>query len=277
VQKIAVAQNRFVDNTRLYLIASEAERRNLEKPVYAYDDYPYAIQLTGIPRYDGLTGEDRKILLIHPTWRMETSAPLSHNEGKKRLYNPIFKDTEYFRVYNSLITNERLIACAREHGYRIIYVLHPIASAQYKDFRPKGTKGYVEVVRGSGSLNYEEILSESSLMVTDYSGVQFDFAYQRKPVVYYNPESLPPHYEEGTFSIEEDGFGEITTTEDALVSKLCSSMERGCVLEDRYRERIDAFFAFNDRRNCERAYLAAVQDQKLKSESQDITRRKSSL
>jgi hypothetical protein len=29
-------------------------------------------------------------------------------------------------------------------------------------------------------------------------------------------------------------------------------MENGCVLKDKYRERIDSFFAFNDRNNCQR-------------------------
>ena len=55
--------------------------------------------------------------------------------------------------------------------------------------------------------SYEKILTESSLMVTDYSGVQFDFAYMRKPVVYFHSPKLPPHYQEGGFSYETQGFG----------------------------------------------------------------------
>ena len=34
-------------------------------------------------------------------------------------------------------------------------------------------------------ISYEDLLTESSLMVTDYSGVQFDFAYMKKPIIYY--------------------------------------------------------------------------------------------
>lgn len=31
-------------------------------------------------------------------------------------------------------------------------------------------------------------------------------------------------------------------------------MESGCQLKDKYRERIDNFFAFNDQNNCQRVY-----------------------
>ena len=31
-------------------------------------------------------------------------------------------------------------------------------------------------------------------------------------------------------------------------------MKNGCKLKDKYRERIDNFFAFNDRNNCQRVY-----------------------
>ena len=65
-------------------------------------------------------------------------------------------------------------------------------SAQLEDF---DRNDYVELIPATGDMSYEKILTESSLMVTDYSGVQFDFAYQRKPLVYYHPDALPPHYE----------------------------------------------------------------------------------
>ena len=31
-------------------------------------------------------------------------------------------------------------------------------------------------------------------------------------------------------------------------------MENGCTLKDKYRARIDGFFAYNDRENCRRVY-----------------------
>ena len=35
-------------------------------------------------------------------------------------------------------------------------------------------------------------------------------------------------------------------------------MENNCQLKDKYRERIDKFFAFNDMNNCQRVYEAIL-------------------
>ena len=99
-------------------------------------------------------------------------------------------------------------------------------------------------------------------MVTDYSGVQFDFAFMRKPIVYYQPPELPPHYAEDGFDCEKQGFGEICTDRDTLVSLLCDYMERGCTVDAFYRKRQDDFFAFDDRNNCARIYEDAREFQK---------------
>ena len=59
VQKIAIAQNRLRDNTRLYFCASKYEIDNLSRPVYDYVGYD-ALKLTGVPRYDGLKDRAKK-------------------------------------------------------------------------------------------------------------------------------------------------------------------------------------------------------------------------
>ena len=103
-------------------------------------------------------------------------------------------------------------------------------------------------------MNYEEILTTSSLMVTDYSGVQFDFAYMRKPIVYYHPDTLPPHYEAGGIDYPSQGFGPICTNHETLVDTICEFIENRCKAEDEYKRRADDFFAFDDHNNCERIY-----------------------
>jgi CDP-glycerol glycerophosphotransferase (TagB/SpsB family) len=178
--------------------------------------------------------------------------------GSARPYNPGFRETEYYRVFQSLLEDEQLTETAKRTGYRIIYLLHPVISAQKEDFHPG--EG-VELVSALES-NYEQLLTESSLMVTDYSGVQFDFACMRKPVVYFHPPSLPPHYEEGGFCYETQGFGEICQTQEELVSLLCAYMETGCALKDDYRSREDTFFAFADQENCERIFEDALEYQR---------------
>ncbi len=250
VQKIALAQQRLRDNTRLYFCASKYEIENLSKPVYDYVGYD-ALKLTGVPRYDGLQDRAQKIILISPTWRMNSAMTVSVNEGVARDYNPNFRETNYYKVYNGLINDPRLLAAARQYGYRIQYVLHPIVSPQCKDFTKNDL---VEIIPSIGDMSYEKLFCEAALMVTDFSGVQFDFAYMRKPVVYLHHEDIPQHYDEGTFHYATMSFGEICHTNDELIDVLCKYMKNDCVMPEKYRKRADDFFAFSDHHNCERIY-----------------------
>lgn len=250
VQKIALAQQRLRDNTRLYFCASRYEIENLSRPVYNYNGYD-ALKLTGVPRYDGLIDRRQKQILISPTWRMQSAMLVSKNEGVARDYNPDFKQTNYYKVYNSLINDERLIQEAKRYGYRIVYVLHPIVSPQAQDF---DQNPYVDIVPSTGDMSYEKLFCESSLMVTDYSGVQFDFAYMRKPLIYHHHRDLEAHYEEGTFHYDTMAFGEITHDNDELIDLLIDYMAHGCQMKELYRKRADDFFAFSDNHNCQRIY-----------------------
>lgn len=250
VQKIALAQQRLRDNTRLYFCASKYEIDNLSHPVYNYEGYD-ALKLTGVPRYDGLVNNDQKQILISPTWRMQSAMLVSKNEGVARDYNPNFKETDYFKVYNSLINDERLIKAAQEYGYKIAYVLHPIVSPQVDDF---DHNPYVDIIPSTGDMSYEKLFCESSLMVTDYSGVQFDFAYMRKPLIYHHHRDLEAHYEEGTFHYDTMAFGEIVYDNEELIDLLIDYMASGCVMKEEYRKRADDFFEFDDHNNCQRIY-----------------------
>lgn len=258
VQKIAIAQNRLRDNTRLYFCASKYEIENLSKPVYDYAGYD-ALKLTGVPRYDGLVDRSERQIMISPTWRMQSAMLVTKNEGVARDYNPNFRDTPYFNVFNSLINDSRLLDAAKKYGYRIAYVLHPIVSPQAGDF---DKNDYVDIIPATGDMSYEKLFCESSLMVTDYSGIQFDFAYMRKPLVYLHHDDIPQHYEEGTYHYDTMAFGEIVHNNDDLIDLLIEYMQNGCKMKDMYKKRADDFFEFSDHNNCKRIYDEIIAYQK---------------
>jgi CDP-glycerol glycerophosphotransferase (TagB/SpsB family) len=258
VQKCAMAQQRVVDNTQMYFLASHHEYKNLSHHAYNYDGFDI-LKMTGIGRYDGLISNDKKQILLHPTWRMYNAMPVTTSEGEQRAYNPEFKQTTYYKIYNDLINNKKLIDTAKRTGYKIKYLLHPILSAQVDDYKPDS---YVEVISSVGDMSYEKILTESSLMVTDYSGVQFDFAYMKKPLVYFHPSQLPAHYEDGGFFYDTMGFGEICTESEQLVDTLCAYMENGCKMKPEYVARVKDFYEFDDNNNCQRIYEEIMNYQK---------------
>ena len=246
IQKIAQYQNRFYDNTKHYFCVSPKEVENIMKPIYGYTQD--MITLTGAPRYDGLVGTPKKQILITPTWRRNVTAG-TNEKGKQHEYSVNFKRTTYYKIYNSLINDKRLIDAAKKTGYRIIYLVHPILSPQAGDY---DKNSFVDIVPGVKA-NYEKMLKESALMVTDYSGIQFDFAYMRRPLVYFHPAELPPQYDE-----EDTGFGPVCRTNDELVDQLIKAMENDCKLDENYKKTIDAFFPYNDQNACKRVYEAAV-------------------
>ena len=249
IQEIAEYQNKLFDNTKLYFCASKYEIKNLLQDEYGYKKNE--LILTGLPRYDGLYDRKQKIILIAPTWRRNITAG-TNQKGKQHNYSENFKYSAYFKIYNSLINNKILISEAKALGYRLIYLIHPILSPQLNDF---SKNDYVEIMGGANNdISYEKMLTEAALMVTDHSGIQYDFAYMKKPIIYYHPDELPPQYMAKTMNYSDMGFGPICRTEKEIVSELINYMKNNCEMTQKYVERVDNFFAFSDKQNCARIY-----------------------
>ena len=246
IQNIAQYQNRLEDNTKKYFCASKYEIDNLRQPIYGYKEENLC--LTGCPRYDGLVNRDVKQILIAPTWRRNIVIT-GNKMGTAKSYNPDFKNTKYFEIYNSLINDERLIDAVKQYGYKLVFLIHPTLSSQVEDY---DTNEFLSIIPAVSDVSYEKMLTESSLMLTDYSGIQFDFAYMKKPILYYHPKELPPQYTEGVYQYETMGFGPIIDEYDQIVEKLCESIKNGCPMDEKYVARVDDFFAYTDHSNCKR-------------------------
>lgn len=242
-------------NTRhidMFVSAVKDEYDSLEKTGYEKD----VIQLTGFPRYDGLVKksdeyEKKKTIFLSFTWRSKLVHKINKNTGE-RMYNPDFKKSDYFKWLNELLNSKKLFDVLKENGYTIKVIPHPNLIAQLKDFKinPK----YIEVVESD--IDYQREFCESSVLVTDRSSIFFDFAYLKKPIVYYQPDNETffenQIYEQGYFEYEEDGFGPVTYTKEEFINELSKILKNNCELEEKYRKRIEKFFTFNDANNCKR-------------------------
>ena len=106
---------------------------------------------------------------------------------------------------------------------------------------------------------YRDVYAQSDLLITDYSSSVFDFAYLRKPVVYTQFDtdeffSGSHTCKKDYFDYGRDGFGEVEYDLDSTVDRIIEYMENGCQLKEKYRQRIDDFFVFNDQNNCKRVF-----------------------
>ena len=243
--------NRYERNVAIFVTAANPEYRSILNGNYGYTDRQ--VKLTGFPRFDLLENHTKKFITIMPTWRAYLVGGMDPHTGKRQ-EKPNFKNSLYYSMYCKLLSAPKLFDAAEKLGYTIRFLNHPNMT-ETSAF--KGSDLRLQYLDANSS--YQSIFSESAMIITDYSSVAFDFAYLRKPVMYFqldNQEffSGAHTYEKGYFDYERDGFGEVEYDLDTTVNRLIEYMQNGCRLKDEYRARIDKFFAFNDKNNCQRVY-----------------------
>ena len=218
---------------------------------FVKDNFGYPdgiIQLTGLCRYDNLKKPENptKQILFMPTWRSKL----------RTCTQSTFEQSEYFQQYNDFLNSPELAALLEEKDYELVFYPYYEVQRFLDSFDTK-----IERVRIADFKNndVQELLIGSDILVTDYSSVFFDFAYMRKPMVFFQyseEEFRTGHYKEGYFNYQRDGFGEIVTTKEAVVNSLRHILENNLVPDDIYMNRMNTFFAFNDSENCKRNYDA---------------------
>lgn len=213
---------------------------------HAYGYGKEIVKLTGFSRFDKLESEREKIIFICPSWRKYC---LKNTDTREPVDN--VEDMRAVKLYRELLTNNALLSKAEGLGYKLCFYPHYMMEKCFE-----GLDLSSPVFVNSHNYSYADMFKKGALLMTDYSSVQFDFAYLKKPVIYCQPdreEFFASHtYVEGYFEYERDGFGEVCYDCDTLVSLLCDYIENDCKLKDEYKKRIDSTFKFRDKENCKR-------------------------
>ena len=227
--------------------------------------YPYVysdreIQLTGFPRHDELIRKAAAVkkpkkILIMPTWRKNLLDNLIPGTGQFP-YSSRFAQSSYFQQWQAVLKSETLLASAQKHGYTLQFFPHPYIRGQLDDF----DLSKVTVTPDTGG-SLQDILADTALLITDYSSVNLEVALLRRPVLYFQFDrdtflTQDHAFTQGYFDYKHDGFGDISLTVDDLCAKADALMQEGCAMHDKYRNRANAFFAFDDQDNCQRVYNA---------------------
>ncbi len=249
-EDISVWLNKYNKNIKGFVCAARPEYDSIVgTPAYFYTDKE--VWLTGFARFDRLYSDSKRLLTIMPTWRKYLMIDMDRKTG---VWIPCanFTQSDYFRFYDALINDARLLAAAEQYGYTVCYLPHPNTMTQIDLFRKNDRVRFFDA-----DTEYRDVYAQSDLIMTDYSSAVFDFAYLRKPIVY-------AHFDrdmifggahigaKGYFDYERDGFGEVTYDLESTVDLLIDYMKNGCAMKDEYRARADKFFAFDDRNNCRR-------------------------
>ena len=237
-------KNLYFENTHLDLIFCGA------KPEYDYikNNFHYEekrVKYTGFARFDSLHNHiENKQILIMPTWRNSLS----------RLTNVEFKQTDYFLRWNSLLNNQSFTAWATENQYDIVFYPHYEMQDYLHLFNTSSDK---VILASFDKYDVQNLLKESSLLITDYSSVFFDFGYMNKPCIYYQFDKdrfFLNHYQKGYFDYDTMGFGPVVDNEADLLASFFDYYKFGFSIFPKYQIRINSFFTLKDSNNCERIY-----------------------
>lgn len=251
----ADTQSKHKKAVDLFVTTGIPEYNSLLHDFYGYDES--VVKLTGLARYDGIyqvmnERKEKKSILLAPTWR-KLANQVWDESSQRYKYNSTFVSSNFYRFYNGLITDERILSVLKEKGYVLVFQLHPRIWEQNVDFCESEL---VHIQRNKIAL--EDAISSTSLLITDYSSIFFDYAYADIPVIYTQFDKKKFYanhsYTRGYFDYEHDGFGPVCYDYESTVQAIIKAIEHGCVMDEMYKNRVNQFFAYRDGNNCERIY-----------------------
>lgn len=230
----------------LITVCSEREKEFFVK------DFGYApeqVAVTGFARFDALLTGDVEVeagqLMIMPTWRPWLQDP-EH-----------FVESDYFQRWQSLLTSSRMRSLIEKHNLTPIFCLHPNMQQFSSHFSDVGIRVVVQ-----GEIDVQLMLKQSSMLITDYSSVAFDFAFLHKPVVYYQFDDhrfARPHADPNS-----EFPGPVVDEEEQVLDAIDAAYEVGGAMDRDYRMRADRFLTHRDTDSRERIFEAIQSSTKPK-------------
>lgn len=242
---ISQAANRYLKRIDYVTTATNGEFEEFSQDKYCFENGQ--VILTGFARYDYLENTPKNIITIAPTWRRGYG-----NSEKKK---DDFVETEYYINYSKILTDKSLLQKLKKEKLILNFVLHPEMS-NYSDDFIKYENDLVKIIKPSDT-NYSKIFSDSKLFITDYSSTFFDFAYLKKPEIFFQfdkDEFYKIQYKKGYFTHETDAFGDVVTKSDEVIKKIKYYIDNDFKMEKKYISRVDNTFKYVDKGNCKRIF-----------------------
>ena len=250
--------NKRVTGVDLFIAANQQDYNALvQDKRYGYQ--PQEVALTGYARYDAWkTGTEKQQILFMPTWRAYLVKKTIQNRNHPEVL-PNFVDSNYYKAIQSVLNSPKIDKLLANNNIQLIFYPHyEMQSALHL----WSTNSDHIIFADKQHYDIPTLMRESKILITDYSGVGFDFAYMYKPILYYQfdqEESYKGHYQRHEqYSLENDGLGSVVYTEETLIQEIQHIIENQCTMPSKYIERVNSFFTYHDNSNSERIYNAVL-------------------
>ena len=223
------------------VISTTFEQRNMTEN-YGFTEME--LLPTGMPRYDHIdrNAPPKRKILYAPSWRKYLVAgPTADGWKPKHSY---FKSTDFFLQSRALFSDPALIALLEEYDFTLDVQLHPILGF-YKEHYDFSSDRVRFSVPGTPESDY-------AIFITDISSFVFDFAYLKRPILYFMPDNDffragLNDYRELDIPLEE-GFGPLSVNAEETIADLRSLLANNCEPVEPYRSRVNELFL--DLENC---------------------------
>lgn len=204
------------------------------------------VRYTGLARYDALNEySTQNQILVMPTWRMWLN-----NMTESEIAN-----SSYVKEWKKLLSNQKLIHILKDRKITLFFYPHYEMQKHIRLFQSIDDS---IVIADFSSYDVQNLLKTSKLLITDYSSIFFDFAYMKKPCVYYHFDRelyWKKHYKKGYFDYDKDAFGKITCDVDSLVEEIIKIINNNFAVDSVYRNNANRCFQIRDGNNCERIFF----------------------
>jgi CDP-glycerol glycerophosphotransferase len=206
------------------------------------------VKLLGMCRYDGFgetTLNNEKQILFMPTWRNWLNECEEH----------VFTDSQYFHQINMVLNDVQLNKGLKRNGYKLLFYPHYESQRFLHCFSTDQSN--MEICSFK-EYDVHTLLKDADMLITDYSSVFFDMAYQDKPILFFQfdqDDFETYHYQKGY--IEYNEFGPVSATIEELKQNIMLFFENPNI--ECYTKRYHQFFGEKTNNNCKLIFDAIKQ------------------
>lgn len=237
----------FYKNTKFKLFITATNQEN--DFINAEFGYPKEnVKLLGFSRFDNLhsLNVDENLILVMPSWREWLG-----REGKDNK-NLDFKESLYYKKWSEFLNSSKLSDLLNDYDKKLIFYPHRNMQKFLNCFSNANDR---IIYADSKNYDVQTLLKNSSVLITDYSSVFFDFAYMKKPVLFYQfdeREFREKQYKKGYFDYKNTPLGYWADDLNGLINNLVGVLENKLIAPTELE--FNNIFSLWDNENSKRIY-----------------------
>ncbi len=200
------------------------------------------IKVLGYPRYDHLSNAPS------PSTQQIIFIPTHRNYLKGKFTNSLF-----FHRVSSLLKNRSLSDLLTKNKIILKVYFHKEMQPYMASIKLNNNNTIKFIKHGEETP--QNLISESNLMITDYSSVSWDFFYLGKPVVFYRFDIEEYTKDRDSYiDLHRETIGDIAFEEEDLIELIKKYINNNFTMKTEFSSYRKTIIPNIDKNNCERSY-----------------------